>query len=96
MSVNEGVTLNSVRWLEVHPWLTIVRSFRIAVSLRVLVLGALGFLLTLLGWWCIAGMFPKDSPAANAWQRLGGDTSALGGNRSHGAEPAVPARGAGG
>ncbi len=75
MSVNEGVTLNSVRWLEVHPWLNIVRSFRIAVSLRVLLLGALGFLLTLLGWWCIAGMFPKDSQAAAAWQRLGGDTS---------------------
>jgi hypothetical protein len=57
MSEHDGVTLCSIRWSEVFPWLSTLRSFRLAVTLRVLVLGAAGFLLMLLGWAVIGWMF---------------------------------------
>ncbi len=44
-------------WLEIFPWLGLGRAFRVAISLRVLVFGALGFFLTLLGWLALGQVF---------------------------------------
>lgn len=57
--------LRSVVWTQVFPWLIIVRVFRIAVSARMLILGAAGILLTLNYWAMLATMFTvpeKDRP----------------------------------
>ena len=48
-----------VAWLEIFPWLGLVRTFRVAISLRVLVLGAMGVVVTLLGWGALAQVFPR-------------------------------------
>jgi hypothetical protein len=57
MSEREGVTLCSIRWSEVLPWQSTLRIFRLAVTLRMLVLGATGILLTLLGWALFGWLF---------------------------------------
>ena len=72
MSEHDGVTLYSIRWSEVFPWLNILRSFRLAVSLRVLLLGAIGILLTLLGWSFFAWLFAgSNGPATSGGRSLG-------------------------
>ena len=58
-----GDTIRSVAWLEVFPWVRIVRAFSLAISVRALVLGALGVLLTSLGWYVIGGALQTQSPA---------------------------------
>jgi hypothetical protein len=66
MSEYDGVTLRSVKWFDLVPWLSILRSFRLATSLRLLVLGALGIVLTLAGWWLLTWMFLGD-PQEHVW-----------------------------
>jgi hypothetical protein len=56
-------TIRAVAWSEVFPWLKIVRAFRLAISFRALVLGALGILLTATGWGAIGLFFGTDSDA---------------------------------
>ena len=34
MLENEGVALRAIRWSEIFPWLSIAKSFRLAVTLR--------------------------------------------------------------
>jgi hypothetical protein len=63
MLEHDGNTIRTVAWAEVFPWLNIVRSFRVAIAARTLVLGALGFLLTAIGWWFVAALFGTDTPA---------------------------------
>ena len=46
MIEHDNGTIRAVAWSEVFPWLSIVRSFRLAIAARVLVLGAVGILLT--------------------------------------------------
>ena len=76
MSENDGVTLRSIHWLEIFPWLSIARSFRLAVTLRLLVLGAAAILLTLLGWWCFAcWAFSGDPQAKGFWVDQFGESS---------------------
>jgi hypothetical protein len=53
-------TLRSVAWSELFPWLSLTRLFWLAVSLRGLVLGAAGMLVTALGWWLLATLFCSD------------------------------------
>ena len=60
MLENEGVALRAIRWSEIFPWLSIAKSFRLAVTLRLLTFGAAAVLLTLVGWWAIAGIFSHD------------------------------------
>ena len=45
MTERSSDTIRAVAWSEVFPWLRIVRAFRLAISVRSLVLGALGILL---------------------------------------------------
>jgi hypothetical protein len=78
MSEHDGVTLCSIRWSEVFPWLSTLRSFRLAVTLRVLVLGAAGFLLMLLGWAVIDGIFSRSEQAGQLWQSQFGAASPWG------------------
>ena len=42
MAEHENGTIRTVVWSEVFPWLSLVRVFRVAISARCLVLGALG------------------------------------------------------
>ena len=63
MVEHDGNTLRAVAWAEVFPWLSIVRSFRMAIAARALVFGAAGILLTAIGWWFVAAMFGTDTPA---------------------------------
>ncbi len=60
MLENEGVALRAIRWSEIFPWLSIAKSFRLAVTLRLLTFGAAAVLLTLLGWSAIAGLFSHE------------------------------------
>ena len=53
--------VRAVAWSEIFPWLGIVRTFRIAISLRVLVFGTLGILLTLFGWAVLEPSFPATT-----------------------------------
>jgi hypothetical protein len=83
MAENDGVTLRSIQWSEIFPWLGLVRTFRLAVSLRALLLGAAAVLLTLAGWSSIAWLFcnkdASDRPndlAAKCWTDTFDDNSA--------------------
>jgi hypothetical protein len=51
--------LRDVSWSELFPWLMLVRSVRIALLARVLVLGALGLIATTLGWQAIGWIFSR-------------------------------------
>ena len=59
MADQQGVKLRGVDWGEIFPWLILVRCFRIAIQLRLLVLSAVGFVLMLAGWgvidWAFSG-----------------------------------------
>ena len=57
MIEKQSDTIRSVAWSELFPWLSIVRVFRLAIAVRALVLGAVGILLTVIGWGLIATMF---------------------------------------
>jgi hypothetical protein len=71
--------VREVAWNELFPWLMLVRSVRIALMARVMVLGAVGLLATMLGWWLLAEMFSRsDDGLIRSWHdvtdlRLGGD-----------------------
>ena len=54
---NEGEAVRTVAWSEVCPWLTILRTFRLAISFPVLLFAAAGIFLTLCGWAVIAWVF---------------------------------------
>lgn len=57
--------LRSVVWTQVFPWLIIARVFRIAISARMLILGAAGLLLMLNYWALLATVFTvpeRDRP----------------------------------
>jgi hypothetical protein len=66
MSENNGDMLRRVAWSEVCPWLVIFRSFRLAISFRVLVLAAVAILLTLSGWAFLGWLFLEDQETAES------------------------------
>jgi hypothetical protein len=83
MLETNGDTVRKVAWAELFPWLALVRTFRVAISLRVLVLGALGLLLTLFGWALLGKVFSGNEQAAgyskqilveSPWTKTGGWT----------------------
>jgi hypothetical protein len=61
MIENSSGTVRSVVWTELFPWLNIVRTFRMAISPRMLILGAIGALLTATGWFIIGGALSGES-----------------------------------
>jgi hypothetical protein len=62
MIEHDSNTLRAVAWSEVFPWLSIVRVFRAAISVRTLVLGAAGILITATAWGIVGNIFGTDSP----------------------------------
>ena len=68
MLEHDSGIVRAVAWSEICPWLSILRTFRIAISLRVLVFGALGILLTLIGWSIFGVLFSSDHDVAE-WSR---------------------------
>jgi len=60
MSHPVGV-LHDIRWNEICPWLILVRSLRVALLVRVLLLAWAGVLLTQLGWSAVDRFFLEDS-----------------------------------
>ena len=56
-------TLREIVWRDVFPWLILLRAPRVAMQTPMLLLGTAGALLTIFGWWGIAGLFSgtKDS-----------------------------------
>src|SRR5487761_499827 len=68
---NEQGPLREVSWLEIFPWLLLVRAFRVSIQVWQLLLGAAGALLTILGWWALAQLFSGTNEVPlNDW--LGG------------------------
>ena len=65
MAEQNNSTIRAIAWSEVFPWLKIVRAFRLAISVRALVLGAVGILLTATGWCLVGKVFSTDSAATN-------------------------------
>ena len=63
---NEDGTLRGIAWTELFPWLSIFRSFRLAISARSLALSAVAIFLTFAGWAAIGCLFggDGDNPAA--------------------------------
>jgi hypothetical protein len=77
--VDQSVKVREVSWHELFPWLMLVRAVRIAMMARVILLGTLGLLGTMLGWIALAKLFSRsDDPLVKSWDgllhpRLGGD-----------------------
>lgn len=53
----ESAPLRQVDWQELFPWLTIFRSFRVALDPKKIVLAAAALFLTWAGWWGLALTF---------------------------------------
>lgn len=53
--------LYEIRYSEICPWLILVRSLRVSLLLRVLVLALLGVVLTQLGWAVLDKVFPESA-----------------------------------
>ena len=67
---NDCGTPSKTTWSEKCPWLLIFRTFRIAIDFRLLVMGAAGIFLTLLGWAVLGSMFSvDDDPALSPWMQ---------------------------
>jgi hypothetical protein len=64
MLEENGGILRRVAWSEICPWLSIFRTFRMAISLRVLVLAAVAILLTLSVWAGLGLWFLEDPKTA--------------------------------
>lgn len=62
--------LRSVAWSEICPWLSIFRTFRLAISFRILLLAAVALLLTVCGWGLVGWMFSGDPAVSEAEQWL--------------------------
>lgn len=60
----ERVAVREVAWLEIFPWLILLRTFRIAAQPKLLVIAAAGVLLSWLGFSSIGYVFSGTSDAA--------------------------------
>ena len=60
--------LREIAWLDLFPWLLLVRAFRVSIWPGHLLLAAAGVLLTVAGWWGLAQVFggTNEQPLA-AW-----------------------------
>jgi hypothetical protein len=65
---DQPTKVREVAWYDLFPWLMLVQTVRIALMARVLVLGALGLLATMLGWWLLAELFSRsDDSVITSW-----------------------------
>src|SRR5262245_39299107 len=63
------IKVREVAWRELFPWLMLLRSVRIALMARVLVLGALGLVATVIGWILISDLFLNSTdPVIKEWR----------------------------
>ena len=65
-------TLRKVAWSEIFPWLILARCFRIAIQVRLLLLGAAGVLVTAFGWALLGLVFPPSLGGSQQFQSHGG------------------------
>jgi hypothetical protein len=69
--VDPPTKVREVAWSDLFPWLMLVRAVRIALMARVMILGTLGILATMLGWWLLAEIFsPTDDPLVASWHNV--------------------------
>jgi hypothetical protein len=73
----ERVVVREVAWLEIFPWLILLRTFRIAAQPKLLVVAAAGALLTWLGFWSIGYVFSGTKDDALGRQIEAATTSPL-------------------
>jgi hypothetical protein len=67
--IGQHEKLRAVAWTELFRWLLLLRSVRIALLARVIVLGAIGLIATTLGWRAIGWVFSASSdPVLAAWR----------------------------
>jgi hypothetical protein len=67
---NEPTKIREVAWSELFPWLMLLRSVRVSLMARVLVLGAVGLVATMLGWWLLAALFSQSTdPVVTQWRQ---------------------------
>ncbi len=59
--------VREIAWLDVFPWLLLVRAFRISIQTGHLLLASAGVLLTVIGWWALAQVFggTQEQPLAS-------------------------------
>src|ERR1700690_1561415 len=57
MPESRGGVLREIAWLEICPWLILVRTIRLAIQLRMLLLSSAAVLLAILGWWVFGYVF---------------------------------------
>src|SRR4051794_6353494 len=61
--------VREVAWTELFPWLLLLRSVRIALMARVLVLGAVGLTATVIGWALLTEAFSHSAdPVISDWR----------------------------
>jgi hypothetical protein len=61
--------VREVAWTELFPWLMLLRSVRIALMARVLVLGAGGLIATVVGWSLLTEAFSHSTdPVISTWR----------------------------
>jgi hypothetical protein len=61
--------VREVAWTELFPWLLLLRSVRIALMARVLVLGAAGLIATVIGWALLTEAFSHSTdPVISGWR----------------------------
>ena len=61
--------VREVAWSELFPWLMLLRSVRIALMARVLVLGAAGLIATVIGWHFLTEAFSHSTdPVIAGWR----------------------------
>jgi len=63
---DERGTLREIAWLELFPWLSLARAVRLAVAPRMLLLAAVGLVVTVLGWKAIGTVVP-NAPETTGW-----------------------------
>jgi len=61
MQEQVGERVRAVSWSEIMPWLCLIRCVKLAISARLLILSAMGTLLTLVGW-TLLGQILVDDP----------------------------------
>jgi hypothetical protein len=63
---SQATSLREIVWWEIFPWLSLVRTVRLALAPRMLCLAAVGLLLTAVGWRILGSIFPESAAALAA------------------------------
>ncbi len=92
---SDDTDFHEITWRETHPWLLLLRTFRVSVGLQVLLLATLGAVATSAGWrlaagWNLAGD-TADGTAALAFERIERDRQYLSKWPGERREPGLPA-----